>query len=390
VKIIDRYIARELLVTMGLALGLFTFVLLTQTILRFMDLIISKRVPIDVVARLFLYTLPTLFVTTTPLSLLLAVISTYGRLAADQELTALKSAGCSLYRLTLPALGIAVLAMLFTAFHTLYAVPYGHQAFRDLLFLLTRTRATVGIKERVFNDDFHGLILFANQIDEATGLMRGVFVVDTQDEENPRVITARRGHVVPDERQDTVLLELEQGATHTTPRDQSGHYQVLSFQRMKLALSVGDPTAADMKEKQASKMFLSELSSAIRERNRQGDPALNLWVSLHQRFAKPTACIPLILVGTPLAIRVRRSGRGISLGLTFLVAMIYYLLTILADAMGDTGLIPPFWGGWLSNLLLGGVGLLLLIGGNRESWLPRSPLAWRQRDPATSRAIRVP
>ncbi|MCH7897272.1 MAG: LPS export ABC transporter permease LptF [Candidatus Methylomirabilales bacterium] len=389
-KIIDRYIGRELLITMALGLGLFTFVLLTEKILDLMDLIITKRVPIGIVARLFLYTLPTLLVTTTPMALLLAVTATYGRLAADQELTALKTAGWSLYRLSLPAFGIGVLAMLFTSFHTIYAVPRGSQAFQDLLFFLTRTRATVGIKERVFNDDFHGLILYANRLDEANGLMEGILVVDNQDEENPRIITARRGRVTSDERQNVVLLKLEQGSYHVTSRGKPGHYRVLGFHALKLALSLSDPTAAGLKGKRPSQMSIPELLAAITERTNKGHPTADLKVSLHQRFAAPAACLVLILLGIPLAIRVRRSGRGISLGLTLLLTMSYYVLAVFGEGMGDKGFIPPFWASWLPNLLLGSLGLFLFIGGNRESWLPRFLLTGWKRSPATPKPMGAP
>ncbi|MFQ5532367.1 MAG: LPS export ABC transporter permease LptF [Candidatus Methylomirabilales bacterium] len=370
-KIIDRYICRELFVTMSLGLAIFTFALLTQKILDLMDLIITKHVPVEIVVLLFLYILPALFVTTTPLALLLAVVATYGRLAADHELTALKTAGCSLYRLARPAFGVGIAAMIFTAFNTLYAVPYASQAFRDLLFFLARTRATIGIQERTFNDDFHGLVLYANNLDEGSGRMEGVFVVDTHNEESPRIITARRGYVGSDEQQNAVLLQLREGSTHVTPKDTPGHYQVLEFRTLQLALSVSDPQTA-VKEMRPDEMTISQLFSTVRERRATGGWTANLMVSFHQRFSAPAACLVFILLGTPLAIRVHRSGRGISLGLTLLLAMIYYVLMISGEGLGDKGVIPPIWASWLPNLVLGVIGLIFFIGGNYESWLPSS------------------
>lgn len=105
-------------------------------------------------------------------------------------------------------------------------------------------------------------------------------------------------------------------------------------------------------------------------------------VSFHRRFAAPAACLVFILIGTPLAIRVRRSGRGISIGLTMLLAMSYYVLMISGQGLGNNGTIPPFLASWLPNLVLGSVGLILFIGGNHESWLPPSLLeGWKHRAP---------
>lgn len=388
-KIIDRYISRELFIAVSLGLGLFTFVLLMEKILDLMDLIITKRIPVTLVIRLFLYLLPALFVSTVPMAVLLAVIATYSRLAADHELTALRTSGWSLYRLIVPAFGIGILAMAFTAFNTIYNVPRSAQAFRELLFLLTRTRATIGIKEKVFNDDFHGLVLYVHRLDEATGSMRGIFVVDTRDQENTRVIMAREGRIALDEPQNQVLLQLHEGTTHATPKDAPEPYQVLGFTTLNLILSLTDPNAPGMKDKRPSEMTIPELSATLQERVVKGERTADLYVSFHQRFAAPMACLIFIPLGVPLAVRVRKSGRGISLLLTLFLALVYYILTVSGEGMGNRGILHPFWATWFPNLFLGSVGLLLLIGGNYDAWIPW-PRRRLQRVPVAHPPARLP
>ncbi len=385
-KVIDRYIGRELCTSMALGLGFFTFVLLTKKLLKLIELVLTKHVSLGSVGWLFLYIFPPLLVWTTPMALLLAIIATYGRLASDQELTALKAAGCRLYRLSLPAFGVGIVAMAITAASSIYGVPWAAQAFRDLVFVLTRTQATIGIQERVFNDDFHGLILYANRLDDSNGIMEGVFVIDTRDEQNPRTITARRGRVALDDRQTTVVLELQEGSAHVIPERKAGHYQVSGFRALKLPLSVNDPRSAGLKDRIPDELTIAELLAAIQDPGASGRKTTDLLVSLHHRFAAPTACLVFIILGTPLAIRIRRSGRGISLGVTIALAFIYYALMVFGHGMGKNGIIPPFWGVWLPNLLLGGIGLLLFIGGDSEAWIPTSLRgAW-----ATARGLKGP
>ena len=374
---------------MSLGLAIATFALMTKPMLQLTDLFITKLVPVGIIARLFLYVLPPLFVLTTPMALLLAVIATYSRLAAEHELTALKAAGCSLYRLALPAFGVGIVALCFTALNSIYGVPWAGKAFRDLLFTLARTRATVGITERVFNDDFHGLILYTNHINEASGVMEGVFVVDTQNEQHPRVIIARRGRIAPDERQNVVRLKLEDGSTHLTPKDQQDRYQMLKFENVDLALSVSDQTILK-EDKHPREMTIPELFDTVRQRAAQGESTADLMVSFHQRFAAPAACLVFILLGIPLAIRVRRSGKGISIGITLVLVGIYYVLMIAGQGLGKHGRIPPFLASWLPNLALGVLGLFLFSGGNRESWLPSPLLARWKRTTVISQDIKVP
>lgn len=137
-------------------------------------------------------------------------------------------------------------------------------------------------------------------------------------------------------------------------------------------------------------MTISDLLATVRERAATGGKTADLLVSFHQRFAAPAACLVFILLGTPLAIRIRRSGRGVSLGLTFGLTLIYYILMVFGQGMGKNGIIPPFWGVWLPNFLLGGIGLLFFIGGNSESWIPVFLRAGWTRDAATAKDMRVP
>jgi lipopolysaccharide export LptBFGC system permease protein LptF len=139
-----------------------------------------------------------------------------------------------------------------------------------------------------------------------------------------------------------------------------------------------------VRERNPDELTIAELFAAIRDRRASGEKTADLLVSFHNRFATPAACLVFVTLGTPLAIRIRRSGRGISLGLTTALAFTYYALMAFGHGMGKNGLIPPFWGVWLPNLLLGSVGLILFIGGDHESWIP-APLreAW-----ATARGLR--
>jgi lipopolysaccharide export LptBFGC system permease protein LptF len=164
---------------------------------------------------------------------------------------------------------------------------------------------------------------------------------------------------------------------------------MLKFQNLDLALSVSDTANVGSQEKDPREMAIPELLATIRQRAARGQPTEELRVNFHQRFAAPAACLVFILLGMPLATRVRRSGKGVSIGLTIVLAFIYYVLMVFGQAMGKNGIIPPFWASWLPNLLLGGLGVFLFIGGNRESWLPPSLLAALRRRASPAWGARV-
>jgi lipopolysaccharide export system permease protein len=139
-----------------LGLGVFTFVLLLARLLRLIELVVNRGLPATQVFRLFTYLLPAFLEVTVPMAMLLAILVAFGRLSADSEITALRSAGVSLYQLT-PSVATFVLASaLMTMFLATYASPWGNHEMRLALFEIARTRASAGIRPQVFNDEFSG------------------------------------------------------------------------------------------------------------------------------------------------------------------------------------------------------------------------------------------
>ena len=175
---IHRYIIKEISVPTILGLLIFTFVLLMGRILKLVEMVINKGVPLVETAKLFLYLLPTFLVITLPLAFLLGVLLGFGRLSADSEIVALKSCGFSLYGMLKPVALLAVSVSLLTGLLTLFVEPYANNAFRNQVFQIATSRASIGIQPRVFNDEFEGLILYANEIDERRGYMEGLFISD--------------------------------------------------------------------------------------------------------------------------------------------------------------------------------------------------------------------
>ena len=157
-RIVSSYIFRETLTPFGLGLLVFTMVLLLQRIIRLIEMIVNKGVPPGSVFKLILYLLPYFFVFTIPMALLLAVLVAFSRLHADSEITALKASGLSLGQLLPPVFFLAAICYVVTTAITLSVLPNANHAFRNLLYSVGRTKALVGIKERVFIDDFDEIL----------------------------------------------------------------------------------------------------------------------------------------------------------------------------------------------------------------------------------------
>ncbi len=355
---IQRYLLAETAVPMAMGLVVFTFVLLMGRLLRLVELIITKGVPLAEIARLFLSLMPTFLVLTIPLAFLLGVMLGFGRLSADREILALKASGVSLYQITRPVVLLSLPACLLTAGMSLYLRPASEGFFRQQLFDIAASRASVALQAQVFNDDFPGLVLYANRIDEQTGTLREVFISDERHPKTPTIIVADSGRLVSDRSAQNLFLQLERGTMHRQPRGDEGetvfeNYQVLNFRSHDIQIDMEEPSRTGQRRIRNKELAMDELHSAIADA--APEDRQELLAELHTRMALPLAPLLFALLGVPLGIQPHRSGRGGNFAIALGVFLCYYL----ALSFGQTLVADAGWPAltlWLPN------GLFLLAG----------------------------
>jgi LPS export ABC transporter permease LptF/LPS export ABC transporter permease LptG len=378
VKILDRYVWKELLTPFVFGLFVFTFLLLLDRIFDLTDLIINKGVPVHLVLLLLVYISPAILVLTIPIGFLLAILVAFGRLSADMEIVAMKACGVSPLRLLRPVMifGLGVAAL--TGYLMIDSVPKTNYAFKSLVFDIVRTQATVGVKERVFNDTFGNFVIYVDEIAADQVALRNVFVSDERKPEEQRFITAREGRLLSDEVNRRVTLRLLDGAIHETNPNALQKYREVRFRLYDISLVLENPL---VKQGDAPKgdreMSLAELHRASQDSRRlSGNPNPYL-VEIHKKFAIPTACFVFSVLGVPLGIRAHRGGRWGAFVALLPIVLFYYVGLTLGENLGDTGRIPPWLGMWGPNLVVGAVALYLLRATLRERPIPAVALVQR-------------
>ncbi|MEW6408539.1 MAG: LPS export ABC transporter permease LptF [Nitrospirota bacterium] len=366
-KIIDRYIFKEIFAIFSVGLLVFTFVLLLNKIIKLIELIIEKGVPATEIVKLVGYLLPSLFSVTIPMSLLLATLVTFGRLSADSELTALKSSGFSLYRLMVPVGYFAVIAYLITTLMMIYLFPWGNYSFKRLFFDIVKTKASVGIEEGVFNNTFDGLVMMVNRV-SPTNQMEGVFIFDERDPKDPYTIIAKKGSMLSDPIKLVVFLKLNDGTVHKSVKKMTGSYEQVKFQTYELQLDINKALSGQEKITKGKRdMRLSELRRMIEQSKQKGENYFSWLFDLHKKFSIPVACLVFALIGPPLGSITRQAGKGGGFALSILVILIYYMLISAGENLSGEGKLHPFFAAWMPNILFGAMGGYLLIKAARES-----------------------
>jgi LPS export ABC transporter permease LptF/LPS export ABC transporter permease LptG len=376
VRILDRYVWKELTPPFLLGLFVFTFLLLIDKIFDLTDLIINKGVPVPLVLMLLAYILPAFLVLTIPLGFLLAILVAFGRLSADMEIVALKASGVSPLRLLRPVLVFALGATIATGWLMMEAVPKANYAFKSLIFDIIRGQASVAIKERVFNDTFGQYIIYVEEMAADRLSLRNVFVADERNPEELRVVTAQEGKLLSDEANQRVTLRLINGTVHETAPRTFQKYRQVMFRLYDLTLTLENPL---VKQGEAPKgdreMTLGELhdQAALATKNRAN--ANPYWVEIHKKYAVPAACLVFAVMGVPLGIRAHRGGRWAAFVVLLPIVLFYHVGLTLGETMGDAGRIPPWLAMWLPNMVVGGLGAVLLWASVKERPLPFGALA---------------
>jgi lipopolysaccharide export system permease protein len=249
----------------------------------------------------------------------------------------------------------------------------------------------MALQEGVFNTSYPGLIVYVDHAEGRTASLAGILIIDRRNPAEQRVVIAKEGRMLDGREGEgsRTGLQLSQGNIHITPRDNPGRYRNLKFERYDMQIPAGGRFGDTLdRPKQGREMGLGELQAQIQRLKKEGGKALDLRVEFHKKFALPIACLILSLIGVPLGMRIKKASRGISLALSAVFAVFYYVLLAAGESLGARGRIDPALGIWSPNVILGIIAIGVVVTEGREALLPaRFRVATRNLSDLLSRGL---
>src|SRR6202166_1337429 len=237
-RLIDRYICRQVFSHALLGLGIFTFVFFVPQLVRLMDLVVRPPASWSTIGILFLCTFPAIFSFTLPIGVLVGVLIALGRMSADSELIAMSALGMGRRRLLVPIGVLAVGATLLTFVMTLWLGPLSVRTFRALEDRLRNGQASFQVAPRVFDERFPHFVLYVNDIDSAATRWKGVFLAGTDAKDISRLTLAEEAIVVADRSEGKLELHLRNGSVHEFSLHEPGNYSLSAFAERDLPVEV--------------------------------------------------------------------------------------------------------------------------------------------------------
>ena len=352
--ILSRAIFVEIGTSAALGTVLFIFVLFLESAGRLFELLVRSSATAPTVAYLFLLVIPPTLAFAVPVGVLVGVLLALNRMSTDGEIIAMRAAGMPTRRILYPVLAFALLTTALAASATLWLTPLSIRETYRVLNQLLAEQFTAEVQPRVFEESFPNRVLYVGDVIAGpTVQWRNLFMADlTPPEErsgggreygdSPRIVTASRAIAVADPAHNRIQLSMFDESTHEVGKDPLKYYSS-AFPRGQQVL---EPRA---RAREQAKAFTSMDTGPLL---REAGQSVEARIELHQRLALPFACLLLAMLGVPLGVSTRKSGRSAAFVLTVFVAFLYYMGFISLIGMAKEGRLPAAVAVWTPNALL--------------------------------------
>ncbi len=357
-RILTRYILKEIFSHSLLGLLVFTFVIFIRQLGNLLELVVRHNVPVRDMATLFLLPVPSILMLTIPMAVLVGTLIGLSRMAADGEVIAARATGIGVSAFIRPVMMLAVAGWAVTLAMSLFIAPQAARKMNRMETGLKASQVPYEIQPRVFIEQFPNLLLYLEDVTGSRSTWRGVFIADMTDRNQAKVTLAESGVLVNEAARSRFVLHLEQGTTHEYDPQRPDEYSIASFTGTEIPILVDQGNAGAAERNTPPYLSLAQLWQRIHLRqSRDRQPAL---VELHYRLALPVAAIVLALVGIPLGISTRKGGKSVGLMLSILLVFVYYIVMIFGLSFAKQGKVSPLVGLWLANVLFGAAGIIML------------------------------
>lgn len=355
-RLLDRYIGREVATHSLLGLAVFTFVFFVPQLVRLMDLVVRHAGGNRSVALLFLCILPPVLIFSIPMAVLVGVMIGLGRLSADSEIVALHACGISLRRLLAPIGYVAAGFALIALFITMWLSPLAVRTLRGLEEQILSSQAPFAVQPRIFDERFPGWVLYVQDVSAAATHWRDVFLANSGNARESSITTAQEASISSGPGKNEIALQLGAGATQTYDPRRPDRYSVTTFGATDIPIDISkaSSTAAVNPSLRDAEQSISGLLSV------RGPGWRAARIELQRRIAFPVACLVFALLGVAVGVRPRRGGRATGMILTLVLIGGYYFVFVTGDHFARQGKLSPWLGIWAANIVAAIIGIIFL------------------------------
>ena len=362
-KIIDKYIFKALILPSIFGISIFTFILIINVFMEIMELLFTNDLPLLMVIDYFIYLIPGVLSQTIPMGAFLGVMLTYGNFSETNEIIAIESNGTSLLRIASPAI---IFGLLLTVLGLFLEIKVNPRALNNINIEkrnLFSSRPSSLTEEKVFlSNSEAGFGFYVDKVDNEKA-EASKFVLFQRDKNGgyPTIFLADKARFDPG----NIVLQNVEGYNF----DNEGNRRVIArYDEQDLPLSTFFKQE-EVGKKSRNEMNLTELKEAYKAALANGESyqdAVKYLIKYNERIIGPFASVLLCWLGVLLAVSNRRSGKGISFGISLIVIFAYIGLVSYAKILVQKNNFQPDLAMWSPNFILLILCILLSIKKSRS------------------------
>jgi lipopolysaccharide export system permease protein len=369
-RLLDRYLLRELIVPLAYCLGGFLIFWIAFDLFNELDKLQANRLHFSDIVEYYLVRTPEFLVVVLPIALLLALLYALTNHARHHEITAIRAAGVSLWRLARPYFGVGfVLGMVLFAFNELWVPNSTERAERIMNRRLERQAdATRGrqVRDLAFQNAGEGRTWYIGVYDPKTYEMLRPLVIWTLTNGLQRELRAERAERVNGVWVFYNAKESREAANTNIPSGPAVQTDVLKRPQF---TETPDEIRSEMNisrrlrgrgERSADVPLVELLDYLHFHPNPNKADRQWLYTKLYGRLAAPWTCVVVVLVALPFGAASGRRNIFVGVASSLFICFGYFILAQLGIALGTGGYLPPWLAGWFANLFFGALGLWLM------------------------------
>ncbi|HEY6952618.1 MAG TPA: LPS export ABC transporter permease LptG [Bacteroidota bacterium] len=364
-KLIDRYVIRQFIVSFLFGLVAFLLIFVLVDAMEHIDDFIDAHAPVKVIVEYYIAFLPEIIKLMTPVAVLLGSLFVIGRLSTNSELTAMKSSGVSLYRILLPFLAVAFIISFASVYLNGWVVPRANAKKYYIERTVLNRGTDISTRMNIFFQEGPRRVVSMNYFDPLTNIASHVSIQDFADSD--MTVLARRFDAPKMKWVDTSASHggpvtagwiLQNGAT----REFDGSTQHISFFDSQPVGRLGlTPSDIEKKQRKPDEMDYNELKEFINNQELAGQDVSRWLVDFHSKVSFPFASVIMVLFGVPFASARPRSGIALGFGICTAVTFIYLAFMKVSQVIGYNGDVDPLLTAWLANLIFLAAGVVNMI-----------------------------
>lgn len=355
-KILDRYILKEIIVPFLNGILAFTAILIAGLILPKMVELMTGPHPLSLsqAGMIFIYQLPSILVLTFPMSSLLGSLQGIGRLSGDSEIIVMKAGGISFSRMMRWILVGGVLVSIGTFWFNDTLVPAGNSRAQDIIRSVSDNgQSTNALVLQDWEGNKLSRVVIAQAFQGRTNTLLGVTMLQYRGNQAAGIVVAKKAQWKEKEGR----WEFQNGYLQQISPE--GPYGSTRFDRLDLSLSKR-PEDVKLSQRKAEEMSYEELRKTIHAIARQGGDVKDYLVNLQLKLSLPLASLVFVLIGAPLGLRPHRGGSALGFGLAIMIVFFYYVLAHFLAAAGSAGSLSPALAAWTPDVIGAAIGIGLI------------------------------